>query len=206
MMRRSVEALASGRPVWHRPSCFDPRNMGFRPRSRTSFFSPDTHFLPRPAGSFVGVLQPPNFVRCPSRSITSIPEIEGQKSTLVTGDDGNILEIPTGGENDFGRLRKAQGAAYFDRTKYISILEHTSSYAVVFLRPRRFGKSLALSMLQYFHDVNAKEQYQLLFKVCSFCVIPICFTLPKLILLRFRVWMSIRMWRIRRSGRANTWS
>lgn len=177
-MHRSFVALAPGRPLRHRPSCFVFRITRFRPHPWSSLLSPDTQLSPWLAGSFLGFLQPPNFGRCPSRSITSVPKIERRTATLVTSDEGGIPKIPTGAECRFSLLRKRKGWAYFDRTKYISILEHTDLLAIVFLRPRRFGKSLALSMLECFHDVSQKGEYESLFKVCGSCVVSICLELP----------------------------
>ena len=96
-------------------------------------------------------------------------KVEQKKSSLVTSGDGGILRFPTGSAGDFSRLRMTKGAAYFDRTKFISIVEQTSSLAMLFLRPRGFGKSLNLSMLECFHDVNQKGKYALLFKVWLLC-------------------------------------
>ena len=49
------------------------------------------------------------------------------------------------GVSDFVLMR-TKGAYYLDRTAYIRELENTRY--VMFLRPRRFGKSLLVSMLQ----------------------------------------------------------
>ena len=54
-----------------------------------------------------------------------------------------------------------RGYYYVDKTKYISLLERYS--APVFLRPRRFGKSLFMSTLAYYYDVNAAERFGRLF-------------------------------------------
>ena len=64
------------------------------------------------------------------------------------------------GVADYGELRKAD-AWFVDRTAKIRDLEATR-YAM-FLRPRRFGKSLIVSMLQYYYDVNYKERFDALF-------------------------------------------
>ena len=61
---------------------------------------------------------------------------------------------------DFAILRE-RGYYYVDKTKYISLLERYS--APVFLRPRRFGKSLFMSTLAYYYDVNAAERFGRLF-------------------------------------------
>ena len=55
------------------------------------------------------------------------------------------------GVTDFARMRK-ENAYFVDRTGLIRELEKTS-YAM-FLRPRRFGKSLFCSILQCYYDVD----------------------------------------------------
>ena len=51
---------------------------------------------------------------------------------------------------------------YCDRTDRISELEMTGYY-LLFLRPRRFGKSLLLSMLENYYDVARKDRFHYLF-------------------------------------------
>ncbi len=52
---------------------------------------------------------------------------------------------------------------YVDKTRYIEILEGYGERYVFFLRPRRFGKSLFLSMLDSYYDINTKAQFDQLF-------------------------------------------
>ena len=52
---------------------------------------------------------------------------------------------------------------YFDKTKFIEIIENYGSVYHFFLRPRRFGKSLFVSMLQHYYDIKQKENFELLF-------------------------------------------
>ncbi|MDQ5910989.1 MAG: hypothetical protein QG599_3086 [Pseudomonadota bacterium] len=63
--------------------------------------------------------------------------------------------------NDFGKLI-TQGHFYQDRTDQIPLLEE-AGYQLIFIRPRRFGKSLLLSMLEHYYDVNRVEQFEALF-------------------------------------------
>jgi len=51
---------------------------------------------------------------------------------------------------------------YVDKTQYIEEVEASNKY-FFYIRPRRFGKSLTLSMLQNYYDVNKKEQFEQLF-------------------------------------------
>ncbi|MCP4217644.1 MAG: AAA family ATPase, partial [bacterium] len=52
---------------------------------------------------------------------------------------------------------------YIDKTSYLPIIENTGDY-LFFIRPRRFGKSLFLSMMKYYYDVFYKNQFEKLFK------------------------------------------
>ena len=65
------------------------------------------------------------------------------------------------GLSDFGTLIEA-GYWYQDRTDRISSLEE-AGLQLIFLRPRRFGKSLLLSMLEHYYDLNRAEQFEALF-------------------------------------------
>lgn len=51
---------------------------------------------------------------------------------------------------------------YVDKTMYIPKLEDEAD-ALFFIRPRRFGKSLFISMLQAYYDINMKGRFQELF-------------------------------------------
>jgi hypothetical protein len=61
---------------------------------------------------------------------------------------------------DFARLRE-EGYYYVDKTAYIPYLENYDP--PVFLRPRRFGKSLYVSMLAYYYDIDAADRFERLF-------------------------------------------
>ena len=51
---------------------------------------------------------------------------------------------------------------YVDKTSFIPLIER-SDRVFFFIRPRRFGKSLTLNMLQHYYDVNAKDKFDALF-------------------------------------------
>ncbi|MFH0996954.1 MAG: AAA family ATPase [Pseudomonadota bacterium] len=51
---------------------------------------------------------------------------------------------------------------YCDRTHFIRTLEDTGNY-LLFIRPRRFGKSLLLSMLEHYYDVALADQFESFF-------------------------------------------
>jgi hypothetical protein len=55
-----------------------------------------------------------------------------------------------------------EGYAYVDKTMYIETLEQAGVHNL-FLRPRRFGKSLFTSMLGYYYDINEKDNFDTLF-------------------------------------------
>ncbi len=52
---------------------------------------------------------------------------------------------------------------YIDKTEYIKHLERSSKY-LIFLRPRRFGKSLFVSTLENYYDIKKEDKFDELFK------------------------------------------
>ncbi len=52
---------------------------------------------------------------------------------------------------------------YVDRTNYIETLESLVYRYLIFLRPRKFGKSLFLSTLDYYYNVNHQNNFKSLF-------------------------------------------
>ncbi|HKK32399.1 MAG TPA: AAA family ATPase [Desulfomicrobiaceae bacterium] len=64
------------------------------------------------------------------------------------------------GMTDFGEI-VTNGYFYCDRTDRISLLEQAKSQ--LFIRPRRFGKSLLLSMLEHYYDVGRKDDFERIF-------------------------------------------
>ena len=59
------------------------------------------------------------------------------------------------------RVMVREHGYYVDKTPYIAALENFKS--PVFLRPRRFGKSLLCTTLQYYYDINSADQFADLF-------------------------------------------
>ena len=53
---------------------------------------------------------------------------------------------------------------YFDKTKFIENILEDGSKVKLFTRPRRFGKTLNISMLKYFFDIKNKDENRKLFK------------------------------------------
>ena len=72
-----------------------------------------------------------------------------------------MLKIPYG-LSSFAELRK-ENYFYADKTKYIELLENYGEKYIFFLRPRRFGKTLFLSTLENYYDLNKKEKFDELF-------------------------------------------
>ncbi|MEN9610037.1 MAG: hypothetical protein RLZZ628_851 [Bacteroidota bacterium] len=66
------------------------------------------------------------------------------------------------GKADFAEIR-IEGYFYQDRTQFIELLEEKGTHYPAFLRPRRFGKSLFISMLHHYYGVEHKAQFQTLF-------------------------------------------
>ncbi|MBR4617675.1 MAG: AAA family ATPase [Kiritimatiellae bacterium] len=64
------------------------------------------------------------------------------------------LKIPYG-IMDFRRLRM-EGYYYVDKTEYLAQMEARDSF-IFFVRPRRFGKSLFISMMENYYDLNRKK-------------------------------------------------
>ena len=71
------------------------------------------------------------------------------------------MKIPYGIAN-FKSLRE-EGCLYVDKTKHIEMLENYGNKYIFFIRPRRFGKSLFLSTLGQYYDINAVGEFNKLF-------------------------------------------
>ena len=67
------------------------------------------------------------------------------------------------GLSDFKHLIE-EDFYYFDKTKFIEEIIEDGSQVKLFARPRRFGKTLNMSMLKYFFDIENKEENKKLFK------------------------------------------
>ena len=72
----------------------------------------------------------------------------------------NMKRLPYG-INDFEAVIE-QNQYYVDKTMYLPLLENQPSN-IFFIRPRRFGKSIFLSMLHAYYDCSKKEKFQTLF-------------------------------------------
>jgi hypothetical protein len=70
-----------------------------------------------------------------------------------------MIKFPYG-MADFRQI-VTQGYFYCDRTSAIPLLEQAQSQ--LFIRPRRFGKSLLLSMLENYYDIARKDEFNAMF-------------------------------------------
>ncbi len=55
------------------------------------------------------------------------------------------------------------GYYYVDKTKYIEKLENLPETSIMFLRPRKFGKTLFTSVLENYYDKNKADQFENLY-------------------------------------------
>ena len=72
-----------------------------------------------------------------------------------------LKKIPYG-MSDFKRVQQ-ENYYFIDKTRFIIELENQGSF-LMFLRPRRFGKSLLVSMLESYYDVAYKDEFEDFFK------------------------------------------
>lgn len=72
-----------------------------------------------------------------------------------------IKQIPAT-DSDFSEIIRNNNF-YVDKTRYIPYFEESQRKFAIFLRPRRFGKSLFLSTLHYYYGIEHKDSFQELF-------------------------------------------
>ena len=73
-----------------------------------------------------------------------------------------MKRIPIG-LSDFKELIE-EDFYYFDKTKFIDEIVKDGAKVKLFTRPRRFGKTLNMSMLKYFFDIKKADENKKLFK------------------------------------------
>ena len=66
-------------------------------------------------------------------------------------------KIPYGVQN-FADIAD-QNYYYVDKTRFIEKLENLGEKYLVFLRPRKFGKTLFVDTLSRYYDINQKTQF-----------------------------------------------
>ncbi|CAA6802330.1 MAG: PD-(D/E)XK nuclease superfamily protein [uncultured Sulfurovum sp.] len=67
------------------------------------------------------------------------------------------------GNSNFRKIKINNDYFYVDKTHFIETLENLNEDFVIFLRPRRFGKSLFLSTLQYYYDEKSQDEFEAMF-------------------------------------------
>ena len=72
-----------------------------------------------------------------------------------------MKKLPTGISN-YERLIK-ENYIYVDKTMYIEKLENLSDSTIMFLRPRKFGKTLFTSTLENYYDISKINEFEELF-------------------------------------------
>ena len=72
------------------------------------------------------------------------------------------IPIPIG-IDDFKKIRE-NNYYYIDKTNFIEEIGKNVGKTLLFTRPRRFGKTLNMSMLKYFFDIKEAEKNKKLFK------------------------------------------
>lgn len=73
----------------------------------------------------------------------------------------NVIKGVPYGVSDFETVR-TDNLYYVDKTMYLPKLEDQARN-LFFIRPRRFGKSIFISMLHSYYDINAKNRFEELF-------------------------------------------
>ena len=65
------------------------------------------------------------------------------------------------GRDDFADVRS--GYYYVDKTSFLRVFLKRHAQVTLFTRPRRFGKTLTMSMMRYFFDIEGAEKHRRLF-------------------------------------------
>jgi len=72
-----------------------------------------------------------------------------------------MKKIPYG-QADYKTI-KQENFYFIDKTPFIEKLENLNERFLIFLRPRRFGKSLFIAMLEAYYDKNYKNDFEMMF-------------------------------------------
>ena len=70
------------------------------------------------------------------------------------------LSMPIG-EDDFKKVR--ENHYFVEKSRFLSAFFPGHAEVTLFTRPRRFGKTLTLSMLRYFFDLEGADEHRQLF-------------------------------------------
>ena len=77
----------------------------------------------------------------------------------------STLKLPVGIDS-FEKIRR-NNFYYIDKTKLIEQLVETGGEVTLFTRPRRFGKTLNMSMLKSFFEVGTDESLAYIFQAAK---------------------------------------
>jgi len=86
------------------------------------------------------------------------------KNIAIMEQNENIKELPKG-VSKFREVREGN-LYYVDKTSFLSTIEKAGRFLLM-TRPRRFGKSLFVSMMKDYYDINRKDLFQEEFKGLS---------------------------------------
>jgi len=128
------------------------------------------------------------------------------KSSLIIKDKLSKFKSST----DFASILEMEGRAYFDRTRYISVLNAYEEEPILFLRPRRFGKSLTVDMLEHFHGLQYRDEHKSLYKVSNHALISLicyagltCFDYHHYRVSMYKTILQMEEWRLDNSSSWN---
>jgi hypothetical protein len=93
--------------------------------------------------------------------VSDVPDLPDQLMMEESRMKVAPLKLPYG-NSDFHDIRTGN-FFYVDKTSYIEKLEQLNAKYLFFIRPRRFGKSLFLSMLEHYYDRNKQDDFERLF-------------------------------------------
>ncbi|KAF9995878.1 hypothetical protein BGZ79_010387 [Entomortierella chlamydospora] len=114
------------------------------------------------------IVRPPSY----ERTLLNIVKYDSRLGDLAWKED-TFRSFPVHGVNNFKTLRQRPELCFFDKTAFIMALESFSEPVLVFLRPRRSGKSLGLSTLAHFHGREHLPDYKPLFELSNEYPVPI---------------------------------
>ena len=84
-----------------------------------------------------------------------------QNGKVIGERSEKMLKLPYGISNYEEIIR--DGYEYVDKTEYIEKLENLSEKRIMFLRPRKFGKTLFTSVLENYYDVKKIDKFEELY-------------------------------------------
>ncbi|MDR3267770.1 MAG: ATP-binding protein [Tannerella sp.] len=83
-------------------------------------------------------------------------------------DTKTVKQVPYG-ISDFRRII-TKNYAYVDKTRFIAELEREANPNHFFIRPRKFGKSLFFKMLNYYYNINYKNEMDISLRIPNYSV------------------------------------